>query len=131
MVARLPEGGQLYPEGQRTDTSERERASELVREQVLRQTEQEVPHSVAVEVEEWEDKGQALYMRMSIYVEKDSQKAILIGAKGAKLKEIGSRARTDIEQMVGKPVYLDLWVKTRNNWRDDPSSLRWLGYTDK
>ena len=131
LVARLPEGGQLYPEGQRTDTSERERASELVREQVLRQTEQEVPHSVAVEVEEWEDKGQALYMRMSIYVEKDSQKAILIGAKGAKLKEIGSRARTDIEQMVGKPVYLDLWVKTRNNWRDDPSSLRWLGYTDK
>ncbi|MBC8161327.1 MAG: GTPase Era [Roseiflexaceae bacterium] len=131
LVARLPEGGQLYPAEQRTDTSERERSAEMVREQVLYQTEQEVPHSVAIEVEEWEDKGQALYMRMTIHVEKDSQKAILIGAKGARLKEIGSRARRGIEQIVGKPVYLDLWVKTRSNWRDDASSLRWLGYTDK
>lgn len=131
LIKRLPEGGQLYPETQRTDTSERERAAELVREQVLRQTEQEVPHSVAIEIEEWEDKGAALYIRMSIYVEKDSQKAIIIGAKGARLKEIGSRARTSIERVIGKQAYLDLWVKTRTNWRDDPSSLRWLGYTDK
>lgn len=131
LIRRLPEGGQLYPGTQRTDTSDRERAAELVREQVLRQTEQEVPHSVAIETEEWEDKGSALYIRMSIYVEKDSQKAIIIGAKGARLKEIGSRARTGIERVLGKQVYLDLWVKTRTNWRDDPSSLRWLGYTDK
>lgn len=131
LVKRLPEGAQLFPDGQRTDQGSRERAAELVREQVLRLTEQEVPHSVAVEVEEWEERGAAIYMRMTVYVEKESQKAILIGAKGAMLKQIGSRARTGIERMLGRAAYLDLWVKTRTNWRDDPSSLRWLGYTDK
>ncbi len=128
---RLPEGHALYPESQLTDQTVRELSSELVREQVLRQTEQEVPHSVAVEVEEWEEREAALYIRMSIYVEKDSQKGILIGARGAMLKQIGSAARKSIEQATGRTVYLDLWVKTRANWRDDPSSLHWLGYSDK
>jgi GTPase len=118
----------LYPDDQVTDQSEREHAAELVREQVLRYIEQEVPHGVAVEVEEWEEKGQAIYIRMTIYVEKDSQKGILIGAGGAMLKRIGSGARRGIEEAVSRQVYLELWVKVRPNWRDDASSLHWLGY---
>jgi GTP-binding protein Era len=130
IIRRLPSGARLYPAGQVTDQSLRERAAELVREQVLRLTEQEVPHGVAVEVEEWEEKEQALYIRMTIYVEKESQKGILIGARGAMLKQIGSRARVGIETAVGRTVYLELWVKARPNWRDDPSSLSWLGYKE-
>jgi GTP-binding protein Era len=128
IVARLPAEQPLYPEDQITDQSERELASELIREQVLRFTQQEVPHGVAVEVEEWEQREGALYIRMSIYVEKDSQKGILIGAGGQMLKQIGSRARQNIESSLGQTVYLDLWVKTRANWRDDPNALHWLGY---
>ena len=128
LVRRLPAGPPLYPVDQITDQSEREHAAELVREQVLRYIEQEVPHGVAVEVEEWEEKGQAVYIRMTIYVEKDSQKGILIGAAGAMLKRIGSGARRGIEETIGRQVYLELWVKVRPNWRDDSSSLHWLGY---
>jgi GTP-binding protein Era len=128
LVRRLPAGAPLYPDDQITDQSEREHAAELVREQVLRYIEQEVPHGVAVEVEEWEEKGQAIYIRMTIYVEKDSQKGILIGAGGAMLKRIGSGARRGIEEAVSRQVYLELWVKVRPNWRDDASSLHWLGY---
>ena len=130
IVRLLPEGPPLYPEGQVTDQSERELAAELVREQVLRHTQQEVPHSVAVEVEEWEEKEKITYIRMTILVERESQKAILIGAGGGMLKKIGSGARLAIEDMLGRPVYLDLWVKARDHWRDDPNALRWLGYTE-
>jgi GTPase len=128
LVRRLPAGAPLYPDDQITDQSEREHAAELVREQVLRYIEQEVPHGVAVEVEEWEEKQQAVYIRMTIYVEKDSQKGILIGAGGAMLKRIGSGARRGIEETLGRQVYIELWVKVRPNWRDDSSSLHWLGY---
>ncbi|HEU5101027.1 MAG TPA: GTPase Era [Roseiflexaceae bacterium] len=128
IVRRLPAGAPLYPDDQLTDQSEREHAAELVREQVLRHIEQEVPHGVAVEVEEWEEKGQAVYIRMTIYVEKESQKGILIGAGGAMLKRIGSGARRGIEEALSRQVYLELWVKVRPNWRDDASSLHWLGY---
>lgn len=131
IVVRLPKGAMLYPADQTTDQSEREHAAELVREQVLRFTEQEVPHSVAVEVEEWAERDAATYIRMTIYVEKDSQKGIIIGAQGAMLKQIGSAARRTIETSLGRTVFLDLWVKARTNWRDDPSSLHWLGYTDR
>jgi GTPase len=99
-----------------------------VREQVLRHIEQEVPHGVAVEIEEWEEKEHAVYIRMTIYVEKESQKGILIGSSGGMLKRIGSDARRGIEDLLGRAAYLSLWVKARPNWRDDPSSLRWLGY---
>jgi GTP-binding protein Era len=127
-VARLPEGEPLYPEDWMIDQSERHLAAELVREKVLRYIEQEVPHSVAVEVDEWQDKERATYIRMTINVERDSHKAIVIGAGGAMLKRIGQAARKDIEQMLERRVYLDLWVKTRPNWRNNPSSLGWLGY---
>lgn len=130
IVRLLPEGPPLYPEGQVTDLSERELAAELVREQVLRHTQQEVPHSVAVEVEEWEEKEKVTYIRMTILVERETQKAILIGAGGGMLKKIGSGARQAIEEMLERPIYLDLWVKAREHWRDDPNALRWLGYTE-
>ena len=128
IVRRLPPGPPHYPDDQLTDQSAREQAAELVREQVLRHIEQEVPHGVAVEIEEWEEKEHAVYIRMTIYVEKESQKGILIGSSGAMLKRIGSGARRGIEELLGRAAYLDLWVKARPNWRDDPSSLRWLGY---
>ena len=131
IVARLPVERPMYPEDQVTDQSERELAAELVREQVLRLTQQEVPHGVAVEVEEWEQREGATYIRMSIYVEKDSQKGILIGAGGQMLKQIGSRARQGIEASLEQTVFLDLWVKTRVNWRDDPNALHLLGYKNQ
>lgn len=130
IVRLLPEGPPLYPEEQVTDLSEREIAAELVREQVLRYTQHEVPHSVAVEIEEWEEKENVTYIRMTILVERETQKAILIGAGGSMLKKIGSGARQAIEAMLERPIYLDLWVKARDHWRDDPNALRWLGYTE-
>lgn len=128
VIGRLPIGEQLYPEDWVADQSVQNLAAELVREKVLLLTKQEVPHSVAVEAEEWEDREEVTYIRMTINVEKQSQKGIIIGAKGAMLKQIGSAARVDIERMIERPVYLDLWVKVRSNWRNDPSSLGWLGY---
>lgn len=130
IVRLLPAGPPLYPEDQITDQSEREHVAELVREQVLRLTQQEVPHGVAIEVEEWTEKEKTTYIRLSILVERESQKAILIGAGGSMLKKIGSGARRNIEQALGRPVYLDLWIKTRDHWRDDPNALHWLGYRD-
>lgn len=131
IVRHLPIGTRLYPSDQITDQSMRDHAAELIREQVLHLTEQEIPHSVAVEVDEWEERERVLYMRMTINVERESQKAIVIGAKGAMLKRIGSAARKQIEEAIERPVYLDLWVKARTNWRDDPTSLHWLGYTKR
>jgi GTP-binding protein Era len=98
---------------------------------VLYHTQHEVPHAVAVEVEEWEEREQATFIRMTINVERDGQKAILIGAGGAMLKKIGTAARHEIERLVGRQVFLELWVKVRPNWRDDPSALGWLGYRAK
>jgi GTP-binding protein Era len=87
-----------------------------------------VPHAVAVEVDEWEQRENTTYIRMTINVERDGQKAIIIGSGGAMLKKIGSAARQDIERMIGGPVFLELWVKVRPGWRDDISALGWLGY---
>ncbi|MEM8534339.1 MAG: GTPase Era [Chloroflexota bacterium] len=131
IVRHLPVGTSLYPGDQVTDQNTRTHAAELVREQVLHLTEQEIPHSVAVEVDEWEERERVLYVRMTINVERESQKAIVIGAKGAMLKRIGSAARKRIEEALGRSIYLDLWVKARTNWRDDPTSLHWLGYTKR
>lgn len=128
IVARLPEGPLLYPPDQLTDQSEQQLAAEFVREKVLYYTQQEVPHAVAIEVEEWEQREGATYIRMTINVEREGQKAIIIGAGGAMLKKIGSAARQEIERLIGGPVYLDLWVKVRPHWRDDVAALGWLGY---
>jgi len=131
IVARLPEGPLLYPPDQLTDQSEQQLAAEFVREKVLYYTQQEVPHAVAIEVEEWEQREGATYIRMTINVEREGQKAIIIGAGGAMLKKIGSAARQEIERLIGGPVYLDLWVKVRPHWRDDVAALGWLGYRAK
>ncbi len=128
IITRLPYGELLYATDQVADQTEQHLVAELVREKVLHFTDQEVPHSVAVEVEEWQEKEQHTYIRLTINVEKESQKGIVIGAGGEMLKRIGSTARHDIEQALGRSVYLDLWVKARPNWRNDPSSLNWLGF---
>ena len=131
VLARLPEGPELYPTDIVTDQNIQAMASELIREQVLLQTRQEVPHSVAVAIDEWEDRSDELtHIGATIYVERDSQKGIVIGAGGAMLKQIGQAAREQIEDWVGHKVYLELWVKVWEKWRDSGSSLRELGLTE-
>jgi len=129
IIAALPEGPRYYPGDQVTDQTEREIAAELIREQVLRYTRQEVPHAVAVVVEEFKERESgAVYVAANIFVEKDSQKGIIIGRGGRMLRQIGSAARQEIERMTGGQVYLDLWVKVRKGWRRDERALRRLGY---
>ncbi len=135
VVGAMPEGPPYYPGDQVTDQTEREIAAELIREQVLRHTRQEVPHAVAVVVEEFKERENArtpgarvVYIAANIFVEKDSQKGIIIGKKGQMLREIGSAARREIERMVSGRVYLDLWVKVRKDWRRDGAELRRMGY---
>lgn len=131
IVERLPIGPPLYPEEQVTDQSEQQLAAEFVREKVLFHTQHEVPHAVAVVVDEWEEREQATYVRMTINVEREGQKAIIIGSGGEMLKKIGTAARYEIERMIGRKIFLELWVKVRSNWRDDPAALGWLGYRVK
>ncbi len=130
ILARLPIGPELYPADQVTDQTLQAIAAELIREQVLLQTRQEIPHAVAVAIEEWEARRADLTrIAATIYVERDSQKGIVIGAGGARLKQIGQGARTQIEQWIGHQVYLELWVKVRDKWRERENSLRELGLT--
>ncbi len=125
----LPEGPSYYPADMVTDQPERLIAAEMVREKVLELTRDEVPHAVAVEVEEMTTRPRGdIYIRATIYVERDSQKGIVIGNRGAMLREIGQRARHDIEVMVGTKVYLDLWVKVRKDWRNRDAVLKSLGF---
>ncbi|KRM91023.1 GTPase Era [Liquorilactobacillus cacaonum] len=125
----LSEGPQYYPEDQVTDHPERFIAGELIREQVLDLTHEEVPHSVAVVVEriKREDEEKIL-VQATIIVERSSQKGILIGKGGKMLKTIGTRARKEIEKMLGDKVYLELWVKVQPNWKDKKADLQALGY---
>ena len=125
----LPEGPAYYPEDMVTDQPERLIAAELVREKVLSLTRDEVPHSIAVDVDEMTTRNNGdVYIRATIYVERDSQKGIVIGHKGAMLKEIGRLARPDIEMMLGGKIYLDLWVKVRKDWRNRDAILKSLGF---
>ncbi len=128
ILERLPVGPELYPADQVTDQTLQAIVAELIREQVLHLTRQEIPHAVAVAIEEWEERRADLtYIGATIYVERDSQKGIVIGAHGAMLKQIGQRARAEIEAWVGHQVYLELWVKVWEKWRERESSLRQLG----
>lgn len=129
IIAHLPEGPRYYPDDLITDQTEREIAAELIREQVLRFTHEEVPHSVAVVVEEYKERETGgVYIAATIYVERESQKGILIGAGGQMLRRIGTAARQEIERMVGGKVYLDLWVKVSKNWRKEMHLVRRMGY---
>jgi GTP-binding protein Era len=123
IFTRLPEGPALYPEDHLTDQPERFLAAELVREKILHLTSAEVPHAVAVVIDQWEDTPKLVRIAATIYVERPGQKAILIGAGGALLKKIGTRARVEIEELTRKKVFLRTFVKVRPNWRQDPGFL--------
>ena len=128
VVAHLPEAEPLFPEETYTDQPERALAAEWVREKLLHKTRQEVPHSVAVEVERWLDREDGVIeIDATILVERESQKAIVIGRGGGLLKQVGVEARADLERLLGTRVFLTLWVKVRPGWRDDERILRQLG----
>lgn len=125
----LPEGPQYYPSDMLTDQPERFVVSEIIREKIFRATYDEIPHSVAVAIEEMVTrKNGKMFVRAVIFVERDSQKAIIIGDNGKNLKEIGQLSRVDIEALLGNEVYLDLWVKAKKNWRNEPRNLHQFGY---
>ena len=127
----LPEGPQYYPDDMVTDQPERLIVAELVREKVLELTRDEIPHAVAVDIEEMTTRPKGdVYIRAVIYVERESQKGIVIGARGALLRTIGQRARADVETLLGTKVYLDLWVKTRKDWRNRATALREFGFQE-
>lgn len=130
LVARLPEGDPFFPEDMDTDLDTQTWIEEVIREQVLNRTRQEIPHSVAVKVEDMQpgDNPEVLMIRVHLFVERNSQKRILIGSKGALLKEVGQNARELIQEGLGRKVYLDLWVKVKEDWRDREDWLRALGY---
>jgi len=125
----LPEGPLYYPADQVTDHPEQFICAELIREKILQLTREEVPHSVAVTVEDMRPRENGtVYVSAVIYVERESQKGILIGKGGAMLKQIGQLARQDIERLLGSPIYLELWVKVKKDWRNQEHVLRTLGY---
>ena len=130
LIALLPPGGPLFPADQITDQPERVLAAEFVREKAMRLTGQEVPYGVAVEVTEFSERKERnlVYIRAVINVERESHKAIIIGAKGAKLKQIGQAARRDIERLLGIKVYLDLFVRVEKNWTRKEELIRRMGY---
>jgi GTPase len=124
----LPESPFLYPEDEISTASVRFFVAELVRETALEQLDEEVPYSLACVVEEFREGRTPLYIRTVLYVERESQKRILIGSGGQRIRDIGRAARAKVEQLVGTPVYLDLWVKVLPNWRKSDSALRRFGY---
>ncbi|WP_432363997.1 GTPase Era [Sporosarcina sp. UB5] len=128
----LPEGPKYYPDDQVTDHPERFIISEFIREKVLHLTREEIPHSVAVVIEKIErDESRGLVdVAATIIVDRDSQKGIVIGKKGALLKEIGTKARHDIEMLLGSKVFLELWVKVQKDWRNKPGQLREFGFRE-
>lgn len=132
IITALPEGPQYYPEDQITDRQERDLAADLIREQVLLHLKQEVPHSVAVVVEQYDErKNGNLHIAATIYVERESQKGILIGSDGKMLKQIGADARHSIQRLLDCSVYLELWVKVRKNWRESEREVRRMGYRNE
>ncbi|VEN74401.1 GTPase Era [Candidatus Desulfarcum epimagneticum] len=124
----LPEGPAYFPEETLTDKSERFMAAEIIREKVFRLTGKEIPYSTAVTVESFKREKKLTRIEACVHVEHDSQKGIIIGKKGAKLKQIGSDARKDLERMAGQKVFLKLFVRVEKNWSRDPKAMRRLGY---
>lgn len=127
----LPEGVQYYPADMVTDQPERLIIAELIREKLLHATQEEIPHVIAVDLEEFttRDNG-TIFIRATIYVERDSQKGILIGKGGAMLKKVGKEARPEIEMLLGTKIFLDLWVKVKHDWRNSIGALQSLGLKD-
>lgn len=127
-VALLPEGVPAYGHDMITDQSMRVLAAELIREKILEQTHEEIPHSVAVEIEQFQEAKKLARISAAILVEKESQKAIVIGKHGERLKRVGTAARQDMERLFGMKVFLEMWVKVRDAWREDEQVLAELGY---
>ena len=131
LIEALPEGPQYYPADQITDHPEYFVVSELIREKILQLTQEEIPHSVAVTVDKMQkDEFDKVHVYANIIVERKSQKGIIIGKGGHLLKEIGTRARRDIQQLLGNKVYLELWVKVEKDWRKRKSNLQEYGYKE-
>jgi GTP-binding protein Era len=128
IIKHLPESPQLYPDDVLTDEPEQVLVAELIREAALEGVRDELPHSIAVLVEEMQVEGGLTKIYADVYVERDSQKSIVIGSKGVRLKEVGSKARAEIEQLIGTRVYLDLHVRVAKEWQRDPRQLRKLGF---
>jgi GTP-binding protein Era len=128
ILARLPEGPAYFPPDHITDQPERFLAAELIREKIILGTREEVPHSVAVLIDFWEETPKLTRIVATIYVERDGQKAILIGAGGAMLKEIGTQARQEMERLFDRKIFLELQVKARPNWRENKAFLNTLDW---
>jgi GTPase len=129
ILGLLPESPAYYPEGTITDQQEKLTIAELIREQVLIFARQEVPHGVAVVINEFTPRSDKLvYIAATIYVEKPTHKLIIVGGRGQMLKEIGTKSREGVQELLGKKVYLDLWVKVSKNWRKDEAALKRFGY---
>ncbi|MBX7151017.1 GTPase Era [bacterium] len=129
LVPQLPEGPAFYPEDVLTEQPEKFFVAEIIREKIFYHYSQEIPYSTDVIIEEFKERDRKKdFIRATIYVERSSQKAILIGSKGAALKKIGEEARTAIEEFLGRKVFLELWVKVKEKWREDRRTLKDLGY---
>jgi len=128
ILERLPEGPEYYPSDYLTDQPERFIAAEVIREKILAETRQEVPHSVAVLVDRWDEAPHLTRISATIYVEREGQKGILIGVRGAMLKEIGTRARLEMERLFGRKIFLELFVRVQPKWRENPSFLNELDW---
>lgn len=126
----LPEGEPIYPDDQITDRSMRFMAAEIIREKLIRSLGQEVPHAITIEIEQYKQEGNLVRIHAIIWVERDGQKQIVIGAQGEVLKKVGQRAREDIEKMIDSKVYLNLWVKVKKGWSDNERALLSLGYNE-
>ena len=127
----LREGEWFYEEDMITDQPQRQMAAEVIREKILRSLDKEIPHGVAVVIEEYKDEGDMVRIRAEIFCEKASHKGILVGKNGETLKRIGSYAREDLEKMLDAQVYLNLWVKVKENWRDSQRGILNFGYTEE
>ena len=131
LLELLPVGAPLFEEDYLTDEPQRALAAEWIREKLVRATRQELPHATAVIVERWDERADGLLsIAATIYVERESQKGIVIGREGSLLKQIGIAAREELCRELGRPVYLELWVRVSERWRDDERMLRLLGLTD-
>lgn len=127
----LHEGDWFFPEDMITDQPERALAAEIIREKLLRTLNDEIPHGTAVVIEAFEEKRDIIKIRAEIYCEKESHKGIIIGKGGAELKKVGTWAREDLESFFGTKVHLDLWVKVKENWRDNPTLLNSFGFSEE
>lgn len=130
IIELLPEGEPIYPEDQITDKPERFFAAEVIREKLLRSLSQEVPHALTVEIEQFKLEGGLTRISAVIWVEREGQKAIIIGRSGEVLKKVGERARHELERLLDCKVYLELWVKVKKGWSDDERALHSLGYSE-